>query len=817
MKTTRIAAILRLFILALLLPNLFNCANRYKLNKLPELIEFVQIESGRSTPLYLDNIFTAEKYKPTFRPNADVQLVYQSDSNVIILTPTEGFAGLTFIDFTNQDVSFCLPVIVKQKNLVTFVYKPMKKPNEVFVMGNFNDWNRHAQPMSDEDGDGIFSCDVLLDDGVYEYQFVIDKAEIFDPENPEKTDNGFGYFNSVLRVRAPLADYAANLYILPGLNTDTLNLAVDCLGEINDVRCFVMYDNCLCPPEIARLEGKQLRINLDKLNPQNGMHVLRATAQYRNQPGNVVTIYLKNGQPLGNNVFIWNDACLYALMTDRFKNGDKTNDRPVADQRLAAQTNFQGGDFYGIQRAIEAGYFDSLGINTIWISPVNQTTNRAYQEWPEPHNYFSGYHGYWPTDAKRTDPRFGSLDELQELVEVAHRHHIKILLDYVSNHVHAEHPYFQEHRNWFGQLDLPDGTQNIRRWDEYRLTTWFDTFLPSFDYEGSHQALQTMTDNAVWWLKKTGIDGFRHDATKHVPYAFWETLTQKVKNRVNPRRALNVFQIGECFGSNDLIKSYVNNGMLDSQFNFNQFFAARRTFVDPQGDFRDLDLSIKKALEVYGYNHLMGNLMDSHDQVRIMAFLDGDLTLSDDGAARAWKQPPVTVDNPVTYQKELVMLTYILTIPGIPVIDYGDEFGLTGANDPDNRRMMRFGDELSSIERAQLSKVTRLIQVRNAHPALRRGDYASLKAEKDVFVYSRGDVNERLIIALNKGAAAQSVPLFLPDWLRGSDVLSLLNGNKQPIEENLLKLNLPAYGVDILKVESNGLIPEPGSSEEALE
>jgi len=772
------------------------------MNKLPELVEFVRIEAGRSTPLFLDEIFTADKYKPTFRPNADIQLVYQPDSNKIILTPNEGFAGLTIINFTNQDAELCLPVIVKQKNLVAFTYKPKKAPGEVFVMGNFNDWNRRSHPMTDEDGDGIFTRDIWLDDGVYEYQFVIDKAEIFDPENPEKTDNGFGYFNSVLRVKAPLADYAANLYILPGLKVDTLTLAVDCLGEINDIHCFVMYDNLVCPPESFQLQNRQLRIFLKSLGEQTGMHVLRAAAQYKNQPGNVVTIYLKNGQPLGNNVFIWNDACLYALMTDRFKNGDKANDRRVADQRLAAQANFQGGDFRGIRQKIEAGYFDSLGVNTIWISPVNQTTDSAYQEWPEPHNYFSGYHGYWPTDAKHTDPRFGSIDELKKLVDVAHRHHIKILLDYVSNHVHAEHPFFKEHRDWFGQLDLPDGTQNIRRWDEYRLTTWFDTFLPSFDYEGSREALRTMTDNAVWWLKKTGADGFRHDATKHVPYSFWETVSHKVKNRVNPHRSLNIFQIGECFGSNDLIKSYVNNGMLESQFNFNQFFTARRAFVDPRGDFRDLDLSIKKALEVYGYNHLMGNLMDSHDQVRIMAFLDGDLTLSDDGSARAWREPQIAVDDPATYQKELVMLGYILTVPGVPVIDYGDEFGLTGANDPDNRRMMRFGDELSPVEKMQLSKVTQLIQVRNVHPALRRGDYASLKADKDVFVYSRGDVSERLIVALNKGAAAQSIPLFLPDWLRGSNVRSLLNGKAQPIEENLLKINLPGYGLDILKVES---------------
>lgn len=801
MKKYRLSTITRLILIIFLLCGLFNCTQRYKLNKLPEIIDFVRIETSRSTPLALDHIFTAKKYKPVFRPNSNIQLVYQPDSTKIILTPNDSFAGLTVINFTNENKDYCLPVIVKQKNKVTFSYKPPQPPREVFVMGNFNDWNRHSLAMIDEDGDGIFTCEVLLDDGLYEYQFVVDQKEIFDPENPEKTDNGFGYFNSVLRVRSALADYAANLYILPGENEDTVTLAVDCNGDNQDIRYFIMLDNQLCPPECYHSANKKLYLDLNALEPQAGMHVLRATAQYKNQPGNVVTIHLKNGKPLSNSVFIWNDACLYALMTDRFKNGDPNNDRPVVHPQLARQANFQGGDFTGIRQVIESGYFDDLGVNTLWISPVNQTTDSAYQEWPEPHNYFSGYHGYWPTAARQTDTRFGSIEELKKLVEVAHRHNIKILLDFVSNHVHAEHSFFQDHRNWFGQLDLPDGTQNIRRWDEYRLTTWFDTFLPSFDYENSYEALQIMTDNAVWWLKITGADGFRHDATKHVPYTFWQTLTRKINSRINSRRSLDTFQIGECFGSNDLIRSYVNNGMLESQFNFNQFFTARRTFVDPQGDFRDLDLALKKALEIYGYNHLMGNLMDSHDQVRMMAFLDGDLTLSDDGTARAWQEPPITVDNPTTYQKALVLLGYILTIPGVPVIDYGDEFGMTGANDPDNRRMMRFGEELSPPEKEQLRQVSQLIMLRNGHSALRRGDYIRLHVEKDLFVYSRGDVHERLIIALNKSASSQIVEILLPDWLKGQSLHSLLNGNTWPIDTNTVQFNIAGYGFEILSIK----------------
>ena len=323
-------------------------------------------------------------------------------------------------------------------------------------------------------------------------------------------------------------------------------------------------------------------------------------------------------------------------MIDRFRNGNPSNDNPIEHPELADQANFNGGDFAGIIQCINEGYFDSLGINTLWISPVNKTTDKAFKEWPEPHRYFSGYHGYWPVSSNETEPRFGSMQELKDLVTLAHNHDIKILMDYISNHVHEEHPYFQNHRDWFGKVDLDNGEKNIRRWDEFRLTTWFDTFIPSFDFVGSEEAMEAMTDNAVWWLKETKVDGFRHDATKHVPYSFWRMLTNKIKHRVNQTRDLNIYQVGETFGGDDLIKSYVNNGMLDAQFNFNQFFVARRVFVEEQSSFEDLAMAIEKSLEVYGHNHLMGNIMDSHDQVRMMALLEGDLSLSDNGTERAW-------------------------------------------------------------------------------------------------------------------------------------------------------------------------------------
>src|SRR5690606_18214520 len=182
---------------------------------------------------------------------------------------------------------------------------------------------------------------------------------------------------------------------------------------------------------------------------------------------------------------------------------------------------------------------------------------------------------------------------------------IKVLLDFVAHHVHIEHPFWKNHRDWFGVLDLPDGRKNLRLWDEQRLTTWFEPYMPTVDYLSSEAALDTMTDNAVWWLKETGADGFRHDAVKHVPNEFWRMLTSKIKNEIEEKENRKVYQIGETFGSFDLVNSYVNNGQLTAQFNFNLYDAALPVFLEPDISFSVLDEQMQKSFSVFGENNLM--------------------------------------------------------------------------------------------------------------------------------------------------------------------------------------------------------------------
>ena len=219
-------------------------------------------------------------------------------------------------------------------------------------------------------------------------------------------------------------------------------------------------------------------------------------------------------------------------MVDRFRDGDSSNNKPIHDPKLHELANFMGGDFAGIQQKLDEGYFKDLGVNTLWISPIQKQPDSSWVEWIPPNRTFSGYHGYWPIEPRKIDPRFGKSEEFHSIVKSAHQTGTKVILDFVSNHVHQDHPYLRDHKNWFGTVNLPDGRLNIRQWDgDTRLTTWFDEFIPSFDFPSAPVAINQVVKDAMWWMGEYDLDGFRQDAVKHVPHSFWKSLTRSAKIR----------------------------------------------------------------------------------------------------------------------------------------------------------------------------------------------------------------------------------------------------------------------------------------------
>ncbi|MBK9097060.1 MAG: alpha-glucosidase C-terminal domain-containing protein [bacterium] len=792
-----------IFYLPVVILIFFSCSQNHS-NRITDIIQPINLEEGIEKEIVISDLFYAPNYKLTFSPNENLVFDHDTVNNILKLKAKDGFTGLDVLQFTYENQQYYVPFKIQPRKKYLFTYKPKGKPKQVNLFGQFNSWDRSNLPMSDEDKNGIYEISIPLDPGRYEYKFFVDRKELIDPQNPVKVPNGMGDFNSVIIIDS---DEEEKMY-LNSLNFESdeqmkkYNYYLENHSSeiINESNIVALLDNQLINPALIKIDGNKITLMFHD-DIIEGERLIRIAVRLGGKYSNIQSTKIIDGQPVNNDSpRSWHDAIIYSLMIDRFNNGDPSNDNPVKHDSLFSPANYNGGDLRGIINKINEGYFNHLGVNTFWISPIVDNTNKAYREYPPPHRYYTGYHGYWPVSLQGVEEHFGDLNLAKELVSKSHQNNIKVLLDFVANHVHEEHPLWKEHRDWFGVLELPDGRKNLRLWDEYRLTTWFEPYMPSFDYVGSKDALETMTDNAIWWLKETDADGFRHDAVKHVPNEFWRLLTKKIKEQIEAPRQTQVYQIGETFGGYDLISSYVSNGQLSSQFNFNLYDTAIPVFLDEENSFELLDNQMQKTFQVYGVNHLMGNLVSSHDKIRYLAYADGDLQINDGRASEiAWTNPP-KVDNPSSYDKLKLHLAYILTIPGVPVIYYGDEIGMTGASDPDNRRMMRFDNDLNEYEKQMFKDVSKVIHSRSDHPALRHGDFLTLQADENIYAYLRSDMNERILVILNKSEKEQQVNFTLPSVYNIKTAVDIISNDTMPVNENLLSLKITAIGYRILKL-----------------
>ena len=793
-----------IFYLLLLLLVSFSCSHNHS-NKINDIIQPINLEEGVEKEIIISDLFYSSNYKLTFIPNANLVMVHDTVKNILKLKAKDGFTGLDVLGFTFENQQYQIPFKLHPRKKYHFTYKPKGKPKQVNLFGQFNSWDRGSLPMNDADGNGVYEINVPLDPGRYEYKFFVDRKELIDPQNPVKVPNGLGDYNSILIIEPEKSD-KMYLHCLDYKAEDqTKRFTYYFEGDYSPLNeqenVVALLDNQLINPSLIKIDGHTISIIFpDDLI--DGERLLRVAVRAEGKFSNIQSTLIFDGKAVTNDSpKSWYDAIIYSLMIDRFNNGDPSNDNPINHDSLFSQANYNGGDFQGIINKINEGYFDQLGINTFWISPIVDNTNKAYREYPPPHRYYTGYHGYWPISLQGVEEHFGDVNLAKEMISKAHKNDIKVLLDFVAHHVHEENPLWKEHRDWFGVLELPDGRKNLRLWDEYRLTTWFEPYMPSFDYVSSQKALETMTDNAVWWLKKTDADGFRHDAVKHVPHEFWRMLTKKLKENFELADQSKVYQIGETFGGYDLISSYVNNGQLNAQFNFNLYDTAIPVFLQKENSFELLDLQMQKTFQVYGVNHLMGNLISSHDKIRYMAYADGDLEINDGRASEfAWTNPP-TVDNPSSYDKLKLQMAYILTIPGVPIIYYGDEIGMTGASDPDNRRMMRFDNNLNEFEKQTFKDVSKIVHIRKDHPALRYGDFLTLQADKNIYAYLRSDMNERVLVILNKSEKEQMINLILPAIYNLNSATDLITGDRFQINDGAITLGITGITFRILKLE----------------
>ena len=552
----------------------------------------------------------------------------------------------------------------------------------------------------------------------------------------------------------------------------------------------------------VEVEGSTIRVALPKEAKAFDRSVVRIFAASEAGRFNDILLPLERGEVVTDAKDIRRQDAqsqiLYSLMIDRFNNGNTANDWKINSPEVLDKVDYQGGDLAGITAKIEDGFFTDLGISTIWISPITQNPYDAWGQNVNPDTKFSGYHGYWPIYSTVVDKRFGTEEELRQMLSTAHDTEMNVILDYVANHLHINSPVLQEHPDWTTDLILPDGRENIALWDEQRLTTWFDKHIPTLDLE-REEVCEPMTDSALHWVRNFEFDGFRHDACKHIPLNYWRMLCHKMKSEM-PDRPL--WQIGETYGSVELIGSYVKTGMIDSQFDFNLYHTSRDVIVDTNRSMRDIAYVVEESEAAYGSHHTMGNITGNHDKPRFISIAGGDMPLwGIDDKAEGWKREVVVGDMEKGHAGLQLMKAIIATVPGVPCIYQGDEFGVPGANDPDNRDMMAF-EGYNDYQLKEYAQTKALMQHRRGSMPLMYGDYRTLYVDDTAWVFLRHYMGDWEVVAMNVRGEACVVEAELPEFVKcdGLEMVVASTGGvvAQCLGEGRMQITLPAYGYAIV-------------------
>ncbi|MCA1662927.1 MAG: glycosyl hydrolase, partial [Myxococcales bacterium] len=473
------------------------------------------------------------------------------------------------------------------------------------------------------------------------------------------------------------------------------------------------------------------------------------------------------GTPLSPTSFDWRDAVIYWAFVDRFLDGDATNDAPISDPKLTGTAaNWQGGDWKGLQSKISDGYFASLGVNTLWITvPVDNAESVGLGIGGDTY-YYTGYHGYWPRDLTKTESRFGSSAELTALVGAAHTAGIKVIADYAMNHVHKDSPIYQAHMSdgWFNPLmqagqSCVCGTGVCQYDGAYAKTCWFADYLPDWNFANA-AARAYSVGNALMWIKSYGFDGFRLDAVKHIETAWLTDLRAALLSQVEATTKQHVYLVGETFtGDRNLIKSFVAPcTQLDGQFDFPLRAQLVQNVVMRQGKMSDLISFMDSNTSFYGTS-VMSTFLGNHDVPRTIHFAEDTPLWADvwaNGKDRNWSNQPAQPASANPYDRLALGFALLWTNRGAPMIYYGDEIGLAGAGDPDNRRMMQWSG-YSAAQTALLATVKKLGAIRAAHTALRRGDRTTLSYGDDTWVYQMVEGSDRVYVAINRSDATVTV------------------------------------------------------------
>ena len=671
-----------------------------------------------------------------------------------------------------------LPLVIESVPMHTFRLEGYEDASSVAMVGGLNQWNTSADPLQRVEDSWVRTA--AYPAGRVLYKYVIDGRWETDPANPDREADGHGGFNSVITIGGDLVTSAAPTLFVTAIDASTLTLQSDRALSTVIAEALPKSGGVVRLP--ATIDGLIVRVDLPSSVAGEMIRVL--VEDVDGKVGLPAMTYA--GEPAED---IWQDDIIYYAFTDRFHDGNPANNQLVHNPKVLPAANYHGGDFDGITQKMAWGYFEDLGVNVIWLAPLNQNPSDAWVEYLAPFRSYTGYHGYWPVERYGVEARFGGEAALKDLVSEVHGKDMKVLADFVLKHVHQDSVIRAERPELFGELELSDGSRNLRRWDDNPYTTWFEPFLPAFDFRNP-ETVEFLLEDAVHWMGAYGLDGYRLDAVKHIRPDFWWRFRTRMRDTFHEA---NHYFVGETFQNRHVISDFVGANMLDGQFDFPLYDVLVPCFAQGQGDFAQLESALRQSEEVYGRSVRMSALLGNHDKPRFMAYADGDLpdATEPDEEELGWSRD-LKVDDEAAYEKLKQAMTFLLTIDGVPMIYYGDEIGMTGAGDPDNRRMMRFGDEVSTAEAQVREHFSNLAHARRMHPSLYLGSRRALVADADRYAYVRAYAEDRALVLFNRSDESVTFELELNPEIEAGELIDVLSGARLSVQNGVVRVTLDA-------------------------
>jgi glycosidase len=703
----------------------------------------------------------------------------------------------------------------------TFTFVPDgRRVGRVAVTGEWNGFAADGVALVGPDARGAYSADVEIPAGVVAYALVVDGALELDPEAALRKYAG-GVERSAVRVadcHAPLLVLADKAVTRVAAGSGRFRARVvyrdghDRRGlDPASLTVTLARDGATRPVQSAPFDAARSIVDLDLPALADGKYTAIVTAKDR---AGHAALPLRLVFWIEPSPFEWRDAVIYMVMTDRFQNGDPSNDAPKVPG-VDPRVDYRGGDFQGVTARIEDGTFDRLGVRALWLSPFHENPRGAYAADDGTHQV-TGYHGYWPVKARAVDPRIGGEAGLHAMVTAAHAHGIRVLQDFVVNHVHEQHEYFTQHPAWF-RTGCVCGTAGCD-WTAHRLDCLFSPYLPDVNWSVP-EVSEAYGDDAVWWLETFDLDGLRIDAVKHVEDAAVMNLTARIRGELEAA-GTRVFLTGEtAMGWSDCglacneeqyatIRRYIGPHGLDGQLDFVLYHGVSyRTFARGEKGMLHADYWAQASAWEYPAGAIMTPYLGSQDTSRFVtlaSYRGQDPSHGTDVPDHKWTDyagPPAPGDD--AYARQRLAMTWLLTLPGAPLLYYGDEYGEWGGGDPNNRPVWRGGGgTLSPEEAATLARTRALGTARRELVALRRGAYRSLLATEDQLVFARqAEAGQTAIVALTRSAAAETLVVPLPVTLpfaEGAILKDRLGGPDVTVTGGVLRIPLGARGAAVL-------------------